>query len=206
MTNGIAPHWVVAGDDAFKTRGHILTPFSGNSLTTTQRNYNYFLSLVRCVVERAFALWKGKWGIFWRPLRMNAKNVKIVVEVTARLHNFCIDRQCSVDPADYCVYDDFFWQHTAPHKKTQARRRVAPPPPVTDVVFADEATIASIFGHHDQMRAQRWLRSEVIKWQEGQGYTAPLPTNRNKIRRSGLHTAHVNGAGNMSMDSIGVCV
>lgn len=187
--NGIARHWVVVGDDAFKSRGHIVSPFAGNCLTPTQRNFNYFVSLLRCVVERAFSLWKTKWGIFWRPLRMNARNVKQVVEVTARLHNFCIDRSCSVNPDDYCVYDDFFWTHTAPQKKTQPRRHVAPPPPFTDVVFADAETIAHVFGHHDVQRAQRWLRSEIIKFQEGQGYVAPIPT-RAKIRRSGMKDAH----------------
>jgi hypothetical protein len=198
----ISPRWIIAGDDAFKTRGHILCPFNGHTLTPTQRNFNYFLSLLRCVVERAFALWKGKWGIFWRPLRMRANNIKLVVEVTARLHNFCIDRSCSIDPNDYCVYDDFFWTHTAPKKTGGPRRNIAPPPPFTDVVFADAETIAHVFGHNDQQRSQRWLRHEVIKFQEGQGYVAPIPTKA-KLRRSGLKDAAVDSSGRMLMNSVG---
>lgn len=153
-------------------------------------------------MERAFALWKGKWGIFWRPLRMHATNIKLVVEVTARLHNFCIDRSCSVDPNDYCVYDDFFWTHTAPQKKTGPRRHIAPPAPFTDVVFADAETIAHVFGHNDRERSQRWLRHEVIKFQEGQGYAAPIPTKA-KLRRSGLKDAAVDSSGRMLMNSVG---
>jgi hypothetical protein len=90
--NSLAPHWVVVGDDAFKSRGHVLSPFAGHSLMPDQRNFNYFVSKMRCVVECAFSLWKGKWGIFWRPLRMARKHMKLVIETTARLHNFCIDR------------------------------------------------------------------------------------------------------------------
>ena len=178
------------------------------------------------MVERAFALWKGKWGIFWRPLRMKPENVKLVVEVTARLHNFCIDRclyvysymhvvfphtsflksnrSCSTDPNDYCIHDDFFWQTIAPRNLTQPRRRVAPPPPFTDVVFADAATVASVFGHHDTHRAQRWLRSEVIRFQEGQGFTAPNPfRGPSKLRRSGIRNADVDSSGTMLMNSLG---
>jgi hypothetical protein len=135
---------------------------------------------------------------------MEPQNVKLVVETTARLHNFCIDRLCSVDPNDYCVYDDFFWQRTAPRKTTQPRRCIATPPPFTDVVFADAATIASVFGYYDQMRAQRWLRAEVMKWQEGQGYAAPIPTLRAKIRLNGLQNAHVQHGWRLTMNAIGI--
>jgi hypothetical protein len=203
--NDISKHWIIAGDDAFKTRGHVMTPFAGNSLTVPQRNFNYFLSVLRCVVERAFSLWKGKWGIFWRPLRMHGRHVKLVVEVTARLHNFCIDRECSVNPDDYCVYDDFFWERTAPKRGKQPRRRVAPPPPYTDVVFADAETISRVFGYNDELRAQRWLRNEVIKYQEGQGYAAPIvmPPKVRLDRRSGTKDAAVDSNGRLFMNGIG---
>jgi hypothetical protein len=78
------------------------------------------------------------------------------------------------------------------------------PPPFTDVVFADAATIASVFGYYDQMRAQRWLRAEVMKWQEGQGYAAPIPTIRAKIRLNGLQNAHVQSDGRLTLNAIGI--
>jgi hypothetical protein len=60
--SALAPHWVVVADDAFKSRGHVLSPFAGHSLLPVQRNFNYYVSKLRSVVERAFAIWKGKWG------------------------------------------------------------------------------------------------------------------------------------------------
>ena len=166
-----------------------MSPFAGHTLTPPQRNFNYHVSLLRCIVERAFALWKGKWGIFWRPLRVAQTNIKHVVEVTARLHNFCIDRNCSTNPDDYAVYDDIFWTRTSSKKKNPTRYR-APPPPYTSVVFPDEETIAAFFETNTQDRAQRILRSSIMHYMEQQGYHAPLPQTRlSKERRSGLEGA-----------------
>jgi len=193
-SGNLAPHWAVVADDAFKSRGHILSPFAGHSLTPDQRNFNFYVSKLRSVVERTFALWKGKWGIFWRPLAMARSEIRLVVETTARLHNFCIDRHCSTDPCDYCVHDDLFWTRT----NSQAGRRVPPPPPHTAVQFPDEATIAAIFGQNEKACAQRWLRDEVIAWQRDQGYTAPQVSHRinnvhNTPRVSGLEGAQRDG-------------
>ena len=65
---GLDKRWLIVGDDAFVCRGNIITPYTKHSLSPAQRNYNYFLSMLRQVVERAFGLWKWKWVIFWRPL------------------------------------------------------------------------------------------------------------------------------------------
>jgi transposase len=89
---GLDPKWVVVGDDAFKTMPHVMTPYQKTWLTPDQKNFNYELSKLRSVVECAFGVWKGKWGIFWRPLLVNQKNIAKLVEVTARLHNLCINR------------------------------------------------------------------------------------------------------------------
>ena len=43
------PKWLIVGDDAFVCRGNIITPYVKHSLSTQQRNYNYFLSLNRQV-------------------------------------------------------------------------------------------------------------------------------------------------------------
>ncbi len=46
---GIDSKWVVAGDDAFKTLPHVMTPYQKQWLTNEQKNFNYCLSkLARC--------------------------------------------------------------------------------------------------------------------------------------------------------------
>ncbi len=89
---GIDPKWIVVGDDAFKTLPHVMTPYQKQHASNQQKNFNYCLSKLRSTVECAFGLWKGKWGIFWRPLLVSQHRIPQLVEVTARLHNLCINR------------------------------------------------------------------------------------------------------------------
>jgi hypothetical protein len=185
----IAPHWVVVGDDAFKSHGHIVSPFTGHTLTPPQRAFNYHVSLCRCIVERAFALWKGKWGIFWRPLKVDETNIKLVIEVTARLHNFCIDNKCSTNCDDYVVYDDYFWARTSSNKANPNRRR-AQPPPYTSVTFADADTIAAFLGAMPRERSKRLMRLKIMEYMQAQGYGAPVVLAPSaKERRSALDSS-----------------
>jgi hypothetical protein len=111
------------GDDAFVTHGHVMTPYVGHTLTPQEDAFNYYLSLQRQVVERAFGIWKRKWGIFWRVLAVSEEHVRLVIEVTARLHNFCIDRNVSQDIDDYIVHDAKYWAAVKPAAVKHARLR-----------------------------------------------------------------------------------
>ena len=111
------------GDDAFVTRGHILTPYVGHSLTPQEDAFNYYVSLQRQVVERTFGIWKRKWGIYWRTLCVSEQHVKLVIEVTARLHNFCIDRNVSPDIDDYIIHDAKYWASVKPNATRHHRIR-----------------------------------------------------------------------------------
>ena len=102
------------GDDAFANRGHVITPYAGKALTPQEDAFNYYVSLQRQVVERTFAIWKRKWGIFWSRLQVSERNVKRIIEVTCRLHNLCIDRNVSQDIADYTTHDTDYWEKVRP--------------------------------------------------------------------------------------------
>jgi hypothetical protein len=119
-------------DDAFTCAGHIITPYKGNSLSPQEDAFNYYLSLQRQVVERTFAIWKRKWGIFWRTLCVSEEHVRLVMEVTCRLHNFCIDREVSCNIDQYVAHDDEYWEAIRPVPIKHPRikpTKVAPPPP-----------------------------------------------------------------------------
>ncbi len=165
---GIAPHWIVVGDDAFKTKGHIITPFQKKWLSPAQKTFNYFLSKLRSVVERAFGVWKGKWGIFWRPLVVKQANIRKLVEVTCRLHNLCINRRVSCDMKDFVVADDVFWTRTCSDEVRARYARANRPLPLAPVAnpvahFADRATIAQLMHGLETDRAQRVLRSRCMQ-------------------------------------------
>jgi DDE superfamily endonuclease len=54
-------------------------------------NFNYFASQCCIRIEMAFGLMQMKWGILWRPLKVNLGNIKYIMLAIARLHNFTIN-------------------------------------------------------------------------------------------------------------------
>jgi hypothetical protein len=112
LSGGLGDKWSIVGDDAFTCGGNIITPFAKHTLNPKQRNYNYFCSLNRQAVECAFGRWKNKWGILWRPLLVDSANIKAVIQVTCRLHNFSIDQ--GTGSAENVAFEppleDLWWQ------------------------------------------------------------------------------------------------
>ena len=154
----LADKWLIVGDDAFVCRNNVITPYVRKELSRAQRNYNFFLSVNRQAVERAFALWKWKWGLFWRPLLIDDHNIKRVIETTCRLHNLCIDVKRGGSLDDYIHHDDVFWQRMCASRQPQ-RSRGRTPIDLDDfefeAIYADAATIASITGHEASNRTTR---------------------------------------------------
>ena len=165
---GLDKKWIIVGDDAFVCRGNVITPYVRKQLSAAQRNYNYFLSMLRQVVERAFGLWKWKWGIFWRPLCISEANIKTVIECTCRLHNYCIDAKTSNNLDDFIIHDDLFWTRTCQHG---TRAPVAAP--ILQPLYADAATIASHTGISADSARDRSLRQSVCKQIVDRGLQAP---------------------------------
>eukprot|EP01040_Poterioochromonas_malhamensis_P015359 gene15359-17178_t len=88
----LPPEFHIVMDEAYPCRGQILSPFKGRNLPADKDAFNYFLSLNRQVVERAFGILVARWGIFWRPLRVSVKRIPLILSVCCKLHNICVDR------------------------------------------------------------------------------------------------------------------
>ena len=184
ISNGrLRDKWLIVGDDAFVCKDNVITPYVRKQLSKAQRNYNYFLSMNRQVVERTFALWKWKWGLFWRPLLINDQNIKVVIETTCRLHNLCIDVQEGGSLADFVHHDDVFWQRVAPSSSYSF--------PALDFqpTYADAQTIAAVTGVTSDMPA-RTVRQRILQHVHDSGHQMPDvgllidPTRKN--RRCGI--------------------
>lgn len=163
---GISPKWIIAADDAFKSLPHCMTPYQKQYLTNEQKNFNYCLSSLRSSVECAFGLWKGKWGVLWRPLRVKQRNIPKLVEVTCRLHNLCVNRKVSSCLDDFVIADDIFWVRTCSddvRKRYRAKGRPLPQAPRADadVSYADAATVAAILRNVPSAQGMRVLRKEA---------------------------------------------
>lgn len=81
----------ILGDSAYPNLPWLLTPFKDNGhLTVTQTTYNKTHSSIRCTVERAFGLLKGR---FVRLQNIDQRNIKTIVRTILAgcvLHNICI--------------------------------------------------------------------------------------------------------------------
>ena len=56
-------------------------------------NFNFYASQLRIRVKIAFGLMTKEWGILWRPLTFNFKNIKFLAVAIAQLHNFCTNER-----------------------------------------------------------------------------------------------------------------
>ena len=161
------------GDDAFANRGHVITPYAGNSLTPQEDAFNYYVSLQRQVVERAFGIWKRKWGIFWSRLQVSERHVKKVIEVTCRLHNLCIDRNVSEDIAEYTTHDDVYWERVKPNPIQH--HRISSEPQNSDPVMLDERTRAAMLpAEFSAMPAEYMKRKRLCDRVAQLGLTRPV--------------------------------
>jgi len=173
LANGLVdPKYNAVGDDAFTNRGHVITPYSGNTLTPQEDAYNYYVSLQRQVVERSFAIWKRKWGIFWGRLQVSQGNVRRIIEVTMRLHNLCIDRSVSNNIDDYIVHNDEFWEKVTPkpilHPRIHAESQNRDP-----VMLDPRERAAMLPGYFSGLPAEYMKRKDLCDSIAAQGLTRP---------------------------------
>lgn len=95
---GQLPKWAhIVFDDAYVCTQQELSPWSKpgkkqRPLTPWQDSFNYHLSLNRQCIERAFGLFIGCWGLFWRPLSVAKSRIPLIVRCAMKLHNIRVAR------------------------------------------------------------------------------------------------------------------
>ncbi len=93
------------GDKAFNTTQQFLSPWPGRGLDIYKESFNYWLSHSRQAFECAFGMLTQQFGIFWRIFRFSFDWWPLVVMVSMKLHNLCLDKSCSVPRQHYA--EDF---------------------------------------------------------------------------------------------------
>ena len=101
------PDWVsFVLDEAYSSVGGChLTPFTSHQLKKAflmadpgkvlyykMRSFNHTLSSQRITIERAFGQLVRRWGILWSANSGRLKNVSLMIQCCAKLHNMCVDR------------------------------------------------------------------------------------------------------------------
>jgi len=78
-------------DEAYPCTEQEMSPWKGKNLSVEKDAFNYYLSLCRQVIERAFGILIQRWGILWCPLRISMMNRGVLIRVCCKLHNICVD-------------------------------------------------------------------------------------------------------------------
>lgn len=101
MQSGSWPKdYFIVGDDAYVCNETLITPFPGRGLEESKDTFNYYQSLCRNPIERAFGVLVARWGVFWRPLQVGMRRWALIFTVCCKLHNLCVDRNLIDVPTD----------------------------------------------------------------------------------------------------------
>ena len=144
----------IAWDDAYKGSGTVVIPFpgAGTSLPKDVRAFNFYHNRLRMHIERAFGVWKSRWGMFHRPTSISLRLLPRLVRCTMILHNMCIDERIQ----------------NISFKETRREMSGSWPEDELEPIFSD-MTVSELRNIVDVPHAQReWLRALL----EDKGYLA----------------------------------
>lgn len=85
----------IIGDAAYPISEKVLTPYPGKNLPAGEDAFNFYLSQLRVKIEQSFGILVSRWGILWRPLRVQFSGRADLITALFRLHNFLIDEKVS---------------------------------------------------------------------------------------------------------------
>lgn len=86
--------FVLAGDEAFALREHVLRPYSNKYLICSQLLYNCMLSRTWRIVEWTFGILANKWIIFHRPTNVKPDLCDSINKICSVLHNYIRINDC----------------------------------------------------------------------------------------------------------------
>ena len=98
--------YFIVGDSPYPLMGHLLVPYSDAKSLSAEDAFNFWLSNSRIHIECAFGELVMRWGILWRKLLFDIKEVGNVVRTAMLLHNFLVDERESrsginIEDAEY---------------------------------------------------------------------------------------------------------
>ena len=111
LEQGLLCHgYVLFGDNAYLNSSYLATPYpnvAGKEHEKSKDNYNFYHSQLRIRIECTFGMLVQRFGLLRMamPKKLTIKKIVVLVNVLARLHNFCIgeipeEDECSIIPEE----------------------------------------------------------------------------------------------------------
>ena len=76
------------GDDAFPQTAYIMKPYPQKNLSLEKGIFNYQLSRMRRIAEKAFGILANCWRVFRKPFLLELEKVKAVTLAVLTLHSW----------------------------------------------------------------------------------------------------------------------
>lgn len=93
---------LLIGDSAFRLSSYVMKPYPHKvNQPPVEKNFNYFLSKCRRVIENAFGQLKGRFRKIGKGLENDEENWNSIVHACCLLHNFLKDEDDDV--SDYMI-------------------------------------------------------------------------------------------------------
>ena len=87
----------LVADDAYCSDEQMIVPFSGKGISRYKGTFNFYQSSLRIEVECTLGAVQARWGVLWRPLRVNLPDASVVAMACFCLHNHCVNAGMPVD-------------------------------------------------------------------------------------------------------------
>ncbi len=84
-------YFLLAGDEAYKGSGQVVTPYPGANLSQDRRSFNFYHNRTIIHIERAFGVWEERWGMFHRASCLSLETLKSIIRCSMILHDMYID-------------------------------------------------------------------------------------------------------------------
>ncbi|KAL3761004.1 hypothetical protein ACHAWU_004624 [Discostella pseudostelligera] len=94
VLDALPTEYFIGGDNAYPLSQKVLIPFSGSAaLDDDNLTYNFYFSQLRIRIEMAFGRFTTKWRILRSTMHNSLAKTAKLIDVCAKLHNFCIRMQ-----------------------------------------------------------------------------------------------------------------
>jgi DDE superfamily endonuclease len=131
LSSGDLPNvfWI-AGDEAYEYNNNVLAPWPSSNLDDAKDAFNFYQSSLRMHIEQCFGQVVARFGILWRPLKVDTFSFSKIVLSIFLIHNFLKDENENAVPSspqeDRRTRDAFkaWWRISGTETgDTQGRRR-----------------------------------------------------------------------------------